>query len=279
MVSPTKLTVHSGKEEPISQSVSVSHLKTRKFWKQFAPLWKVWVWKLEVLFLEGDDTGTFIVPALDVRAQVLSIKERRNSVRSKYSNLFHMETDSCLLLLLLICVFLVFQMEFCNRSSLKPERPMCDDRLFASPPGRSRHLFPRFPFSMGASIDRLFGSLPDLHHVVPLFCCPMASLERIRIVCCRRFSQPGISIWFATRRCRPSPSHAYKWAHYPWVADGSTCRIQQIEPFIFPWRSTWLTTRRRSPCSSTFTLEERCSSTTSSTTRWCRLKHVCPYSW
>ena len=133
MVSPTKLKVHSGKEEPISQSVSVSHLKTRKFWKQFAPLWKVWAWKLKVLFPERDDTGTFIVPAPDVRAQVLSIKERRNCVRSKYSNLFHMETDSCLLLLLLICVFLVFQMECCNRSSLKPEWPMCDGRPFASP--------------------------------------------------------------------------------------------------------------------------------------------------
>ena len=35
---------------------------------------------------------------------------------------------------------------------------------------------------MGASIDRLFGSLPDLHHVVPLLYCPMASPEPIRIV-------------------------------------------------------------------------------------------------
>ena len=52
----------------------------RKIGKQFAPLWKVLAEKLKVLFPDGDDTGTFIVPALDVRSQVLSIKDRRNGV-------------------------------------------------------------------------------------------------------------------------------------------------------------------------------------------------------
>ena len=36
--------------------------------------------KGEVLFPDGDDTGSFIVPALDVRSQVFSIKDRRNGV-------------------------------------------------------------------------------------------------------------------------------------------------------------------------------------------------------
>ena len=36
--------------------------------------------KLEVLFPEGDDTGAFIVPVLDARSQVLSIKDGRNGV-------------------------------------------------------------------------------------------------------------------------------------------------------------------------------------------------------
>ena len=36
--------------------------------------------KLKVLFLEGDDTDVFIVPALDVRSQVISIKDRRNGM-------------------------------------------------------------------------------------------------------------------------------------------------------------------------------------------------------
>ena len=31
-----------------------------------------------------------------------------------------------------------------------------------SPPGGSRHLFQRFPFSMGFTICALFGSMPDL---------------------------------------------------------------------------------------------------------------------
>ena len=55
-------------------------LEDREIGKQFAPLWKVLAKKLKILFPEGDDTGTFIVPALDVRSQVLSIKDRRNGV-------------------------------------------------------------------------------------------------------------------------------------------------------------------------------------------------------
>ena len=66
---------------------------------------------------------------------------------TKCSNLFPMETDSCLLLLFLICVFLVFLMECCNRSSLKPERPMCDGCPFASP--LFRRLAGRGPFFRG----------------------------------------------------------------------------------------------------------------------------------
>ena len=34
--------------------------------------------QLKILFPGGDDEGAFIVPALDVRSQVLSIKDRRN---------------------------------------------------------------------------------------------------------------------------------------------------------------------------------------------------------
>ena len=49
------------------------------------------------------------------------------------SNLPFLEADSCLLLLHLTCVFLVFLMKCCNGSSLKPARPMCDGRPIASP--------------------------------------------------------------------------------------------------------------------------------------------------
>ena len=55
-------------------------LEDREIGNRFAPLWEILAAKLKVLFPEGDDTGTFIVPALNVRSQVLSIKDRRNGV-------------------------------------------------------------------------------------------------------------------------------------------------------------------------------------------------------
>ena len=36
--------------------------------------------QLKVLFPDGDDEGAFIIPALDARSHVLSIKDRRNGV-------------------------------------------------------------------------------------------------------------------------------------------------------------------------------------------------------
>ena len=119
--------------------------------KKFAPLWKVLSEKLKVLLLGGDDTGTSVVPALNKRSQVLSIKDRRNGVWKPMfsSNLLHLETYSCLILLLLIFVFLVCLM-YCNKSSLKPAiclriaRPMSDGRPFTS--SLFRRLAGRGPF-------------------------------------------------------------------------------------------------------------------------------------
>ena len=36
--------------------------------------------QLKIFFPDGDDEGAFIVPALDARSQVISIKDRRNGV-------------------------------------------------------------------------------------------------------------------------------------------------------------------------------------------------------
>ena len=55
-------------------------LEDREIGKQFAPLWRELAEQLKVLFPEGDDEGAFIVPALDARSQVLSIKDRRNGI-------------------------------------------------------------------------------------------------------------------------------------------------------------------------------------------------------
>ena len=52
----------------------------REIGKRFAPLWNALSKKLQELFPESDIEGTFIVPSLDVRAQVLNIYDRRNGV-------------------------------------------------------------------------------------------------------------------------------------------------------------------------------------------------------
>ena len=130
-------------------------LEDQEIGKRFAPLRKAFSTQLQELFPDGDDTGTFIVPALNVRSQVLSIKDRRNGVGNTCSNLLHLETNSCLILPILISVFLAFLMMHCDRSFVKPAiwlgiaRRMCDGRPFASSPflrlaGRGT-LFSRFP--------------------------------------------------------------------------------------------------------------------------------------
>ena len=50
----------------------------REIGKQFAPLWRELADQLKILVPDGDDEGAFIIPALDTRSHVLSIKDRRN---------------------------------------------------------------------------------------------------------------------------------------------------------------------------------------------------------
>ena len=47
---------------------------------RFAPLWRELADQLEILFRNRDDEGAFIIPAIDTRSLVLSIKDRRNGV-------------------------------------------------------------------------------------------------------------------------------------------------------------------------------------------------------
>ena len=61
----------------VRQSKSI---EDRESGKQFAPLWRELADQLKVLFPDGDDEGAFIVPALDARSHVLSIKDRSNGV-------------------------------------------------------------------------------------------------------------------------------------------------------------------------------------------------------
>ena len=61
----------------VRQSKSI---EDREIGKQFAPLWRELAEKLKVLFPEEDHDGAFIIPALDARSHVFSIKDRRNGV-------------------------------------------------------------------------------------------------------------------------------------------------------------------------------------------------------
>ena len=61
----------------VRQSKSI---EDRESGKEFAPLWRELADQLKSLFPDGDDEGAFIVPALDARSHVLSIKDRSNGV-------------------------------------------------------------------------------------------------------------------------------------------------------------------------------------------------------
>ena len=56
--------------------------------KQFVPLWKELADQLAVLFPDADDKGVFIIPALDVRSQIPSIKDRRNGIGTSFQTCF-----------------------------------------------------------------------------------------------------------------------------------------------------------------------------------------------
>ena len=78
---PTKLTVHFCQSSTIFTVRQSKTLEDREIGKTFAPLWNVLAEKLKIHFPEGDDTGTCIVPAIDVRSQVLSITMTITSTR------------------------------------------------------------------------------------------------------------------------------------------------------------------------------------------------------
>ena len=80
------------------------------------------------------NSSIFIVPALDARSQVLSVSRiEETGLENLCSNLLHLETDNCLPLLHLTCVFLVYRLRSCNGFSLKQTGLMCNGRPFASP--------------------------------------------------------------------------------------------------------------------------------------------------
>ena len=80
MVSHTKLTVPSAAPRELSRCVNPNQLKTGRLESNLRLCGELSD-QLKILFPDGDDEGTIVVPALDARSQVLSIKDPRNGVR------------------------------------------------------------------------------------------------------------------------------------------------------------------------------------------------------
>ena len=147
-------------------------LKDREIGRRFAALWKALSTKSRELFPEGDDTGTSIVLALNVRSQLLSIRDRRNGVGkpvfkfAPFGNgqLFDLTTPD-----LRVPGFSddALQQIISQASHLAQDRTANmwwpPFRLLTfSPLGGSRPVFLRFPFLVGYAICALSGSMPDL---------------------------------------------------------------------------------------------------------------------
>ena len=158
--------------------------------------------------------------------------------------------------MLLICVFLVFQMECCTRSSLKAERPLCNGRPFASP--LFRRLAGRGPFFRGFPFRWALQLTVSLARCLTytMSCLFFASPEPIRIVAVDS-ARPMSLEWptgllAGSDQSNPSSSHEDLLDEHRGDA--------LLAPPQLRWRSD-------------------CSSTTSSTKIWCRLEHVSIFSY
>ena len=116
MVSPMQLTVHSAAPIQLSRERELAD-------------------QLKVLFPDGDDEGAFIIPALDARSHVLSIKNRRNGVGKPVLKLASLGSGQTFTLVAPELSVPGISPKVLQRVlSLKPSRSMCDGRLFASSP-------------------------------------------------------------------------------------------------------------------------------------------------
>ena len=166
MVSPMKLIVRSATPKQLSRSANPSHLKTGKSENNLRLCGKFWPTSSKF----SSPKVTAQVPSLSLCStpvhKFLASRIEETALEIRCSILHLLEADNCLHLKHLTCVFLVFIVKCCNRSSLTPARPMCDGRPFASPLFRRRAgrglFFLRFPFPMGSTLCAFLDSLPDL---------------------------------------------------------------------------------------------------------------------
>ena len=125
------------------------------------PLWTELADQLKVLFPDADDQLVFIIPALDARSQILSVKDRRNGIGKPVFKLAPLGSGQTFMLVASdlsvpgVCPE-VLQRVLSRANRPHVRRPL--PRLTVSKsPGGSRRLFVRFPHSMGSSIYVAFG--------------------------------------------------------------------------------------------------------------------------
>ena len=162
MVSPMKLTLLSAAPKQLFRYANPNHLKTERSGSNFRLCGECWPDSSKFSSLM-EMTKVHLLSQRSMLAHKFSASRVVENLCSKLApfgsgQLFTLVAPD-------LCVFLVFLVKSCNGSSLKPARPMCDDRrpfcLTAfSPPGGSRHPFPRFPVSMGPTL----GALSDSQH-------------------------------------------------------------------------------------------------------------------
>ena len=177
MVFPMKTTAHSATPKQISWSANPSHLKNGKLENNLRPSGRFWPKNSKFSSLMETTQAHSLSLRLTPVHKFSASRIEEAAWENQCSNLPLVEADSCLPLLHLICVFLVFLVKCCSRSSLKPARPMCDGRPFASPlfcrlAGRGS-FSPRFPFRwalrLAFSLTRRL-ALQDAGDVLPHEC-------------------------------------------------------------------------------------------------------------
>ena len=162
MASPLKLPVLSATPKQLSRFANPSHLKTGRSESNLR-LCGVLAGQLKILLPDGDDEGTFIVPALDARSQVLSNKDRRNGIGKLVFTLapFGSAQFFFTLVALDLCVRGIpgevlqwGHLGQCVMAALSPFRFFAAWRV-------ETLFFPRFPFPMGSTLCALFDSPSD----------------------------------------------------------------------------------------------------------------------
>ena len=145
----TQLTVRSAAPKQLSQSANPNHLKTGRSESNLRLCG-------ERSLISSKFSSLMEMTKVHSSSQGLSahmssaLSFEKTELENLRSHLPPFEAESCLLLLHLTCVLLVFLVKSCNGSSLKPAPPMCDGRPLASPlfrrlAGRDG-FYLRFPF-------------------------------------------------------------------------------------------------------------------------------------